>query len=79
MKIGFLATAALLIGTISSPAATFRGSAGGTDLYTCAHSPFTRASTGAVATPANCCDGKLQCPQFLSTTTLVRPKHDPHT
>ena len=45
-------------------------------LYTCAHGPITRVSI-LVEPPAHCCDGKLQCPQFLATTTVVRPKHSP--
>ena len=32
-----------------------------------------------VASPADCCTGRLQCAQFLSTTTVVRPAHDEHT
>ena len=32
-----------------------------------------------VANPADCCTGRLQCAQFLSTTTVVRPAHDQHT
>lgn len=32
-----------------------------------------------VANPANCCRGRLQCAQFLSTTAVVRPAHDPRT
>ena len=32
-----------------------------------------------VANPADCCSGRLQCAQFLSTTTVVRPAHDPRT
>ena len=32
-----------------------------------------------VADPADCCTGRLQCAQFLSTTTVVRPAHDQRT
>jgi hypothetical protein len=32
-----------------------------------------------VADPADCCTGRMQCPHYLSTTTLVRPQHDQHT
>ena len=32
-----------------------------------------------VANPADCCTGRLQCAQFLSTTTVVRPAHDHRT
>ena len=32
-----------------------------------------------VARPADCCTGRLQCSQFLSTTRVVRPAHDQHT
>ncbi len=32
-----------------------------------------------VANPADCCTGRMQCAQFLSTTTVVRPAHDEHT
>ena len=32
-----------------------------------------------VANPQDCCTGRLQCAQFLSTTTVVRPAHDQHT
>ncbi len=32
-----------------------------------------------VANPADCCTGRLQCAQFLSTTTVVRPVHDQRT
>ena len=32
-----------------------------------------------VSRPEDCCMGRLQCSQFLSTTTVVRPAHDQHT
>ena len=32
-----------------------------------------------VANPAACCTGRLQCAQFLSTTTVVRPAHAQRT
>jgi hypothetical protein len=32
-----------------------------------------------VADPADCCTGRMQCSQYLSTTTLVRPRHNQHT
>ncbi len=32
-----------------------------------------------VPDPQDCCTGKMQCAQFLSTTTLVRPAHDQRT
>jgi len=31
-----------------------------------------------VADPADCCMGRMQCSQYLSTTTLVRPQHNQH-
>ena len=47
-------------------------------LYTCAKGPLSRIST-LPETPAQCCDGKLQCPQFLSTTTVLKAPHASHT
>ena len=78
MKMGILA-AALTLAAVGSPshAMGFRAASAG-QLYTCARGPISRVSTLA-AQPARCCDGKLQCPQFLATTTVLRPKHDPHT
>ena len=32
-----------------------------------------------VARPEDCCSGRMQCPQFLSTTRVVRPAHNQHT
>ncbi len=32
-----------------------------------------------VARPEDCCSGRMQCSQFLSTTRVVRPAHDQHT
>ena len=32
-----------------------------------------------VADAAQCCTGRLQCAQFLSTNRVVRPAHDQHT
>ena len=32
-----------------------------------------------VANPADCCSGRLQCAQFLSTSRVVRPAHDQRT
>ena len=32
-----------------------------------------------VAQPEDCCKGRLQCSQYLSTTTVVRPAHDQRT
>ncbi len=77
MRTGFLVVAMTVIGAASGHAAAFRG-VPGAQLYTCAHGPLSRVSTLA-ARPDQCCDGKLQCPQFLSTTTLLKPKHDLHT
>lgn len=32
-----------------------------------------------VSNPADCCTGRMQCPQFLSTTVVVRPLHPERT
>ena len=32
-----------------------------------------------VAHPQDCCTGRMQCSQFLSTTVVVRPAQDQHT
>ena len=32
-----------------------------------------------VSKPEDCCTGRMQCSQFLSTTTVVRPAHEQHT
>ena len=32
-----------------------------------------------VARPQDCCTGQMQCAQFLSTVTVVRPGIDQHT
>ena len=32
-----------------------------------------------VSRPENCCSGRMQCAQFLSTTRVVRPGHGQHT
>ena len=29
--------------------------------------------------PQQCCTGRMQCAQYLSTTTVVRPAHDRRT
>ena len=76
MKIGLLAATMLLAAGSASHASGFQAAKG--QLYTCARGPVTHVSTLA-AQPARCCDGKLQCPQFLATTTVLKPKHDPHT
>ena len=31
-----------------------------------------------VADPAQCCNGRLRCAQFLSTNRVVRPANDQH-
>lgn len=77
MKTGILAAAMILAAGTTSHAMGFHSASAGR-LYTCSRSPLSRVSTLA-ARPARCCDGKLQCPQFLATTTVLRPKHDPHT
>lgn len=76
MKISVLAAIAALAAGASCQAAGLR-SAPGAQLYTCESGPLSRVAMLAV--PVQCCDGKLQCPQFLSTTTLLKPKHDPRT
>ena len=73
MKTGFLITALLLLSGSVSYAMEFKSPSRG-ELYTCAHAAVTRISTRSQQ-PAQCCDGKLQCPQFLATTTVVKPKH----
>ena len=77
MRTGILAAVLALAAGTTSHAMGFR-SASASHLYTCARGPISRVST-RVERPAPCCDGKLQCPQFLATTTVLRPKHDPHT
>ncbi|MEJ1978492.1 MAG: hypothetical protein WDN49_22615 [Acetobacteraceae bacterium] len=32
-----------------------------------------------VADPVDCCTGRMQCPQYLSTTMVVHPAPDQHT
>jgi hypothetical protein len=32
-----------------------------------------------VPKPQDCCTGRLQCSQYLSTTTVVRPGREQHT
>ena len=32
-----------------------------------------------VSKPEDCCTGRLQCSQYLSTTRVVRPAHEQHT
>ena len=41
-------------------------------------SPYQRVAA-IVASPADCCSGRMQCSQMLSTTTVVRPQHDQRT
>jgi hypothetical protein len=72
MRMGLLLAAMTLAAGTAGHAAEFRAASSG-QLYTCAHGPITRISV-PVAPPAHCCDGKLQCPQFLATTTVVAPK-----
>ncbi len=45
-------------------------------LYTCAGHAVTRI---ALTTPPPCCTGKIRCPQFLATTTLVPPSRQGRT
>jgi hypothetical protein len=77
MKMGILVAAMTLAAGTASHATGFHPASAG-QLYTCAGGPISRVST-LEARPAQCCAGKLQCPQFLATTTVLRPKHDPHT
>lgn len=77
MKLVILIAATTLAAGTASHAMGFHSASAG-QLYTCARGPISHVSTLA-AQPARCCDGKLQCPQFLATTTVLRPKHDPHT
>lgn len=77
MKMGLLVAAMTLAAGTASHATGFHSAAAG-QLYTCASGPVSRVST-LPARPARCCAGKLQCPQFLATTTLLRPMHDPRT
>ena len=74
---GVLAAMLLLTAGTACQATGFRAAPTGQP-FTCARNPITRVSLAAPQL-AQCCDGKLQCPQFLATTTLVRPKHDSHT
>ena len=75
MRTALVAVMLSLAAATGSHAVEFRASSRG-QLYTCAHGPVSRVSTFS-AEPARCCDGKLQCPQFLATTTVLKPKHDP--
>ncbi|MDQ2764761.1 MAG: hypothetical protein M3Y22_15190 [Pseudomonadota bacterium] len=72
MKTAILATMVIL-GTASGHAMQLRAPANA-ELYTCAKGPLSRVSTFPER-PAQCCDGKLRCPQFLSTTTIVKAQH----
>lgn len=77
MKTGFLVAIMALAAAATSHAMQVRTPAN-TQLYTCARGGISHVSTLA-ARSEQCCDGKLQCPQFLATTTVLKPKHDPRT
>ena len=82
MKSAALA-AMVILGAASGHAMEFRTSAHA-GLYTCAKGLLSRVSTRAETSalldpPAPCCDGKLRCPQFLSTTTIVKAPHASRT
>ncbi len=44
-------------------------------VYTC-ESGLSRVATAGAAP---CCEGRLRCAQFLSTTSVLRPRRDPRT
>ena len=67
----------LAIATLGALAA---GSASATPSLSCValgRGPTRVAAT--VARPEDCCSGRMQCAQFLSTVTVVRPGGDQHT
>lgn len=43
-----------------------------------AGAPYQRVAA-TVARLGDCCTGRMQCSQFLSTTRVVRPAHDLRT
>jgi hypothetical protein len=78
MRIGLVAAAMALFGVANAHGVGLRGAPDDAQLYLCVHNPVSRVATLA-AQPVRCCEGKLQCPQFLSTTTLLKSKHAPRT
>ena len=46
-------------------------------LFTCAGGSMSRVVMQAI--PARCCDGRLRCAEFLSTTGMLRSVRDPRT
>ena len=70
----WMAVMTLAVGTACHAMDSRTASSG--QLYTCTHGPITRVSL-PLAPAAHCCDGKLQCPQFLATTTILKPKYSP--
>ncbi len=71
MKYALIAAFALLAGP-----ATAVGLPAPPTLYTCAGHALSRV---AYATSAPCCVGKIRCPQFLATTTLMPRPHPDRT
>ena len=45
--------------------------------YTCEGRSLSRVAM--TVEPAPCCDGLFGCPQLLSNTGLIKPKHANHT
>ena len=67
-----LATVALTLLTLATPAAAFELAAPvSRQLYTCEGGSLSRV---ALRMPASCCEGQLSCPQLLSTTGLERQR-----
>lgn len=46
-------------------------------LYTCAYEGWTRVAMRT--TPEPCCEGRLKCAEFLSTSGVLRALRDPRT
>lgn len=44
-------------------------------LFTCAGGSMSRVALRT--SPARCCDGRLRCAEFLSTTGVLKPVRDP--
>lgn len=73
MKTSLLTLVATLGLAASAHAAEIRIPVG-KQLFTCAAPGVARIST-AVEPVAPCCDGKLKCAEYLSTTSVVKPPH----
>lgn len=72
-------TVALVVGMLGFAATTCAAMAAEAPRGACIRAAHGPERVALVAAPVDCCARRMQCTQYLSTATAVRPERSPRT